>query len=221
MSVKRRALVTPSQYMYRSFAKKAKIYRAPSSKKFLLGNKVTTTLKYVHIGQLNPGAVGVPATYVFTANGLFDPDITSGGHQPRGFDELKNLFDHYYVTSSTIKLSVMASTAQAGAICGISLQDDATPEADMITAMENRICSYKPLAYGNGSITVNLGFNSKSFFDINDRQLYGTSSSNPSDQAYYVVFAQPTYATDLAAIDFMVEIQYTVTFSEPNNIAQS
>lgn len=202
-------------------SKRARLYKSPSMKKFLLGNKVSTTVKYVHYGQLNPGAVGTPATYVFSANGLYDPDITGVGHQPRGFDQLIALYDHYHVTSAQCILTVLQSADQAGSIVGIQLKDDPTPSVDMIQAMENRFVSYKGLTRGNGATVVKQGFNSKSFFDLNDRQLYGSNSANPSDQAFFVVFAQPTYAVDIGAVEFMVEIRYTVTFSEPNDVASS
>lgn len=189
--------------------------------KFLLGGKVTTNLKYVSHGQLNAGAIGVPDTYVFSANGLYDPDITGVGHQPRGFDQLMALYDHYNVNYSRIRVTFMASTTSGQPICGIMLNDDSIAESNMIQAMENRITSYKGLAYGNGVVDVFLRFNSKQFFDIKDRQLYGTSGSNPSDQAYFIIFVQPTYSVDIGAVDYVVEIDYNVTFSEPNNVAGS
>lgn len=189
--------------------------------RFLLGDKCTTTLKYLSYGQLNPGLAGIPATQVFSANGLYDPDITGVGHQPRGFDQIMQLYDHYNVNFSKIRVTFMASSNQAGTCCGISLIDDPSPEADMIQGMENRICSYKGLAFGNGAVDVFLRFNSKQYFDIKDRQLYGSVSGNPNDQAYFVVFVQPTYSVDLGAVDYLVEIDYNVTFSEPNNVGAS
>lgn len=190
--------------------------------KSLFGNSCRTTLKYVEKLQLNAGASGIPATYVFTANGLYDPNITGTGHQPRGFDQLKDLYDHYLVTKSTIKVTfVSGASSSVGQIVGIQLQDDSAPEADMIEAMEGRTCSYGPLPKNDSACVKTLSFNSKSFFSINDRLLYGQSNSNPSDQAFYVIFAQPMYNVDPAAIDVMVEIVYDVLWTEPNNLASS
>lgn len=205
-----------------STTKKRKIipYTAPS--KILLGKSLRTSLKYVEIIQLNPGVAGIPASYVFSANGLFDPNFTGVGHQPRGFDQLKVLFDHYIVMNSTIKVTFMSGASQSiSLICGVNLQDDSTAEGNMIEAMENRQCAYGPLPMQNSSLTRSLKFNSNSFFSIKDRDLYGTAGSNPADQAWYVIFAQPTYGTDAEACDVMVEITYDAVFSEPNNPASS
>ena len=204
-----------------SQAKRGKVTRRTYIPKSLFGNKVRNTLKYIEHFQLNAGAAGIPASYVFTANGLFDPNITGIGHQPRGFDQLKELFDHYHVVQSKIKVTFMpGSTAGPSQICGIMLQDDSTPEANMIQAMEGRNCVYGPLT-STVPLVKTLYFNSKTFFSIEDRLLYGTSTSNPSDQAYFVLFCQPTYSVDAPAIDVMVEIQYDTCWSEPNNVGKS
>lgn len=204
----------------KTVAKKAKT--TVSAPKNLLGNKTRVTHKYVEYLQLNPGAVGSPATYVFSANGMFDPNITGVGHQPRGFDQLRVLFDHYHVTKSTCKVTFMSGASQSiSLICGIQLKDDDTPVSDLLQDMENRNVCYGPLPYTSSSLTKQLTFNSKSFFDIKDRQLYGNGASNPADQAYFIVFAQPTYSVDSGALDVMVEIVYEATWSEPNDVSAS
>jgi len=204
-------------------SKKRKVsrVRVPRS---LFGNSTTTTLKYVEALQLNPGVAGVPATYVFSANGLFDPNITGIGHQPRGFDEIKPLFDHYLVKSSTIKVTFLQGGSQiVSHVCGVMLQDDATAESNMIEAMEGRTNSYGALSINGGPLTCNLSFNSSSFFNRakGQKDLLGAAGSNPADQAYFVIFTQPTYAVDSNACDVVVEINYLVEWSEPNNLAAS
>lgn len=202
-------------------AVKAKLIRQPKPK-VLLGSKVNTLLKYVHYGSLNPGTLGVPASYVFSANGLYDPDVTGAGHQPRGFDQLIQLYDHYVVRKSTIKVTFLAHSSNECNVCGIILQDDSSVSStDLITELESRNTTYGGLAYGNGSIMRKLDFNAKSFFNINDRLMYGTSSSNPSDQAYFVVFVQPTDTIDNNPVRIMVELIYDCEFSEPNNVGSS
>lgn len=202
--------------------KKAKIYRAPKNK-FLLGNSVRTTLKYIEVVSLNPGVAGVPATYVFSANGAYDPNWTGVGHQPRGFDQLAALYDHYYVMNSTIKVTYTSrySSSTESFVCGVQLQDDSGSEADMIRSMEGRNTKYCAIQSSGDSKIVSLKFNAQSFFSINDRLTYGDKTSNPSDQAFYIVFVQPPFAADQNAVECIVEIQYDIKFTEPNNVASS
>ncbi|HIA02129.1 MAG TPA: hypothetical protein EYN66_09490, partial [Myxococcales bacterium] len=45
--------------------------------------------------------------YRFRANGMFDPQVPLGGHQPRGFDEFMDAYDMFTVLGSKISVSWM------------------------------------------------------------------------------------------------------------------
>lgn len=192
----------------------------------LLGNSESVIHKYIEFGTLNAGAAGAPATVVFSANGMYDPNISGVGHQPRGFDQLGQLFDHYKVTNALIKVTFLQgnSSFTENAIVGVLLIDDATPPADCITELEQRNVVYTGLgATGSATKQVSLNFNSKSFFSKmrSGDSLIGTTSANPSDQGYFVVFVQSPNASDLPHVNYCVEIVYTATWMEPNNLASS
>jgi len=195
------------------------------SNRLLLGMSKTTVLSYCDYFSLNP-VVGNPATYIFSANGLFDPNITGVGHQPRGYDQLKSLFDHYTVTGSTIKVTACGpgtQTANFPLIFGVLLADDLTVETDQIYALESRKSSWAMLPANDESRTLYLDFNAKQFFGLSwkDDSYKGSINANPADQAYYQIFVQPMSAVDPAAITFCVEILYHVTWTEPNNVQVS
>lgn len=195
----------------------------PAVSKALLGNKQTVKLKYVEAFSLNPGASGVPATHVWSANGMYDPNISGVGHQPRGFDQLMALYDHYYVTSSTVTVDFgsVSNDAIAPFVCGITLQDDASPAGDMVQAMENRSAVYR-LTTDAVTPRLSLGFESKAFFSRFKNELLGSSGGNPTDQAYFIVFAQPANsASDLGNINCVITIEYTAILQEPNNVGAS
>ena len=63
--------------------------------------KMAATLLYSDQITLNPAA-GTVSKHVFSANGLFDPNITGVGHQPRGFDQYMALYNHYTVIGARI-----------------------------------------------------------------------------------------------------------------------
>jgi len=61
-----------------------------------------TRLRYFSVFTLNPGAAGSAGVQVFSANGLYDPDITSTGHQPRGFDQSSAMYKTFQVIKRMI-----------------------------------------------------------------------------------------------------------------------
>lgn len=188
----------------------------------LLGAKVTTKLRYIEKVTLNAAASGIPATYVFAANGVYDPNITGTGHQPRGFDQLALLFDHNYVVSSKIVVdfSTTSNLAVAPWCCGIVLDDDTTPGADMIEECEARVSNYK-LVNDYLSPRITLGFNSKTYFTRFKESLIGTGGANPSELALFTIFAQAVGASDLGNINCIVTIEFDVEFTEPKNVGAS
>lgn len=80
---------------------------------------------------------GALAIYVYTTNGLYDPNTTGIGHQPTGFDQLMALYNEYVVIGSTIKVSFTNSDETNAAICGISMLDYSTTDNDWKKYVEN------------------------------------------------------------------------------------
>lgn len=188
----------------------------------MLGAKVKTKLRYVETFTIDPPTAGLPGTYVFSANGLYDPNITGVGHQPRGFDQIMALYDHYYTHSAKITVDYgSTSNGNVAPWCGgIVLDDNSTPAANMIQECEQRAANYR-LSTDDNQPRITLGFNSKEWFSRFKESLLGTSGTNPSDQAYFIVFCQAVGTADLGKIDCIATIEYDVTFSEPKNVASS
>ena len=59
-------------------------------------------MRYVEEFELNPG-LGSVASYVFRANGLYDPNYTGAGHQPYGFDQWMTYYNQFTVLGSKMK----------------------------------------------------------------------------------------------------------------------
>ena len=74
--------------------------------KLAFPQEMKTTLRYVESFDLEPTSA-TAAGISLLANGLFDPEVSIGGHQPRGFDQYTELYHKFTVRSS--KLSVTFS----------------------------------------------------------------------------------------------------------------
>jgi len=53
---------------------------------------------------------GLTGHYVYRGNSLFDPDYSSGGHQPSGYNFWKQAYDRYRVFASRIKIHLISTT---------------------------------------------------------------------------------------------------------------
>ncbi len=190
------------------------------------------TLKYADVVTLDPGAAGAAANHVFSANGVFDPDITGTGHQPLAFDQWANFYNHVTVIGSRISVSYVSgsnSVSTGSLICGIDLSAGTTLEVNMNTLRERGRANYRIMTSadsGRAMTTVHKGYSAKKFHgrtDILDNDdLQGTFSSNPAEQAFYHVFAGPTdNATDSTAFSAQVLIEYICIMREPRQLVGS
>lgn len=191
-----------------------------------VARKMITKIRYAEQFDLNPTAATAIAA-IYSANGCYDPRIATGGHQPRGFDQLMALYDHYVVLGSKIQVH-FDNTGNAGAAqVGIALKDNSTGDTDIENYMENGnlVQKYAGPA-GAPQTTLSMGCNPNKFLGrskpLADSQLKGSTSSNPTEQAYYHVFAADTDGlTNLAAIHCTVTIDYIVALIEPKQPTKS
>lgn len=206
----------------RRYRRKKKKYKIPT----IISSRHTCRLKYLEQVDLNPGTGG-SAHQVFRANGLFDPNASVGGHQPRGFDQMMALFDHYTVIGAKIRADFMSTGNTTNHICLISTQDDAVTQTDPAAYIENKYTTYK---YQGGSdtqpVTITKAVNPAKFLGrtnpLDDDELRGDALADPTEGVFFHVstFA-PNFTGNPDIINTMVSIEYVVVFSEPKLIPGS
>lgn len=198
--------------------------RRRAKKKTLLGNSFKTQLKYWSYADQTP-ATGTLQNQINSANGLYDVDITGVGHQPRGFDQLIEMYDHATVVKATCVAKFMIHNNDPPAYCVLRLKDNDTPDTSGTNALESRNVVYG-MATSEKPLTLKLTFNAKQFFGqkdvVGEKDYQNSVSSNPSEQAY---FHMSTFnlnsATYTDAINVAYTIYYDAVFTEPRNPAQS
>jgi len=192
------------------------------------GKFKTVKHHYTESILLNPSA-GTPADHVFSANGMYDPNITGTGHQPYGYDQLAAIYNESCVITS--KCTVTCWNNQSGlpfwiAIC---LRDDPTSiSSDVSTVRESPGIVSKllgPSASGASVGSVTMSFDVKKFFDVKDpsdcEELRG-GSANPAEQGYYHVLMIPQNGVDdLGQNVLTVDIEYTAQWSGPKILPSS
>lgn len=212
----------------------ATIYANPKFYNNLFPARQVRTLKYGSVISLNV-STGLGAGHVYTANGLFDPDITGTGHQPMGYDQMMSLYHHYTVTTARIKATMvhLGSAGGTPALCGIVVSSD-TAINTMDTAEEFLEHPQRSNYKLSGSVTgepatnqMNLQLDVAKFFGktkssmVNADLYRGAIGLNPAEQVYFHIMANSVSSADAGIVSFIVTIEYDVVFTEPKTLVQS
>jgi len=190
-------------------------------------------LYYDQTIAISASVTGAAASYVYSANGLYDPDITGTGHQPMGFDQLMLFFEQYHVYRSSILVRVTAYQVPVPVTVCLTLNPDTSLSTTAGVLMENGLCTSQ-LIPGNlsgqtGAVhTLQLDCdvlkyfrrNKKSF--ANDPDLAGGVASNPNEQVYFGISVwQSAGLSTTANVSVNVLLFYDAIFTEPRKVAQS
>lgn len=196
-----------------------------SGANYPLPDSTVRMLRYA--GQFSINApIATAGGYVFSANGLYDPDISGTGHQPYGFDQLMAMYNHYEVLSSCIRVSCFNSSEPIGFFIGVKLDDNGTSTPDAELILEQPHWNAQAILSNQGARCVQVfnQFNQKKFFGdkSGDRSTWGDVAANPTEQAYFIVAVVPvTSSQDVPSIPFVAEIEYKVKFHEPKELGKS
>jgi len=222
-TIRRRALSAgagPTVNMTRGSARFPRMYNMP------MPQALITTMRYTEPFSINP-PVGTSGYYVFSANGLYDPNITGTGHQPMGFDQLMTFYNHYEVIGAKIKFSVVPGAEVTGFNFGIKLDDSSQPAATGIdTICEHAMTNWRthPGTGLSNGFDVYSSYSAKRFFGdrAGDRETWGDSAANPADQAYFICFiAGLTTLQDIGSIPCFAAIEFVVKFHEAKDLTFS
>lgn len=184
-----------------------------------------TTLKYVQSGSLNPGVAGVNAVQVFRANGMYDPDYTGAGHQPRGFDEWMAIYDHYFVKRSKIVVEFHNGDGSLEVMCGVALRDDFATETDPNNYQEQdsagRMLGRVGSSHNHAMLTKYFTYSTQNYAKYTTEQNKGSVSSNPTEQSYFHCWVGQPWGGDASNTYYTATIYYSVLFTELKDMIQS
>ncbi len=151
----------------------------------LLGNRVSLKHRFWKQVSIDPGA-DLAAANVFSANGIFDPDITNGSTQVRGFDQISVLYDHYTVIGSKCTVNFYC---ESPVLVGIALRDSNVTTTNALDYMEGRNVhsGFIGSTNGPGLKTIIVKAPISKFLGrphlLSEDDCRGSLASNPQEQA--------------------------------------
>lgn len=217
--------------------RKAKVYRPLP----LNGFADQCVCRHRYTDQFNITASGVTQTsnsVSYSANGMYDPEtsIGPGQFQPKGFDEMMTVYQHYHVLGAKATIQCVASDQDdvTGFLWGCKLTDQTgTLVARSFEDLYETRGLIKRIAQVNNpgsSFTraqkLSCNYSAKKVhgknFVITDRN-QGTSGSNPSEGSFFEVVLCPLAGnvTTAQTIPFIITIDYIVRYSERKALERS
>lgn len=179
---------------------------------------------------------GNAVTYFYSANGMFDPNITGTGHQPIGFDQMMLMYEQCTVIKSSIQVTFNIGAGLTVNV-GVALFPDASGLTNPSQLVENGLIRYKTVTSGSNTFqnqdvktTVRLDCDVARYFGrrgvrvlLNDDNLYTTAAANPVEQVYYGIVAWQLSpdASTTTAVGFDVLISFDVIYWEPRKLIES
>lgn len=181
-----------------------------------------TTMCYrSQYNSVNPTAGGLAAVHVFSANGLYDVDITGTGHQPTGFDQLMDLYDHYVVSKCRAVVTFTNQDASNRQTVCLAALDNLGTFTDIRRYIENGDCAFTELDLSSSANSmktltyeVDVLKRQGRVGKLSDPELKGTNSSNPAESCFLHVVAQPHTSVDAAAVGVNATFYFDVVFIE-------
>jgi len=188
-------------------------------------DQLAITHKFVTTLSLS-SASGIMANYIFSANGLYDPNITGTGGQPLYFDQCAALYDHYTVKASRCKIMLAGNGSVSGpqVYACLALDDDTntnyTSVADLIS---DDVASWGLTGgVANKPLYLKAKWNAKKSYGIldaaTDSVMSGTAAANPSEQTYYRFAIQEAGFSATATVNFLCEIEYDTVWRERKDV---
>lgn len=182
-------------------------------------------LRYSDTVSITSSAGGL-GFYKFRANSVFDPDFDSTGHQPMGFDQWAQLYNHYIVVGAKITIKSLAGTLSSAAAIGCYISDDTSlPYTSLDGFIEAKRGSWRTMSFQRTAISLYTNFSTKKFFNVTDvkdnfDRLGALVGENPSESAFFNIYYVDLNG-DTTSVNAMVTIDYIVDFSEPKDMVQS
>jgi hypothetical protein len=178
-------------------------------------NTIITKLRYC-TNMILSATAGGSAITVFSANSIFDPDVTNTGHQPMYHDQYAAIYKNYAVLGSRIQVEFINNNSSTGVIGSITGDSNST----IPTSVDNRseqsnsvsvACepASRHVLFMNYSPEKNMGIVSST--DGYSQTPFGSS---PVDQYYYGIGLCNIDPGASANAYIRVEVEYTVKCSE-------
>lgn len=216
---------------YRNSLRRRKAYSSIRNRNPVTADVLFVKLKYNYNGSVTGGATS-ETSYKWRGNSLYDPDVTSTGTQPMGYDQYSTFYDYCTVLGSKITLRILPG---ADTVCQFCVYPQ-TISASTAVGQALREVPYGRTAtggiyniQGNQFVKLRNYMSTSRMFcvskqEIKDNVLFThTSGTNPVDVWFWILTAQTQGGAVASSLNFTfdVQIDYYVMFKRRTQLTVS
>lgn len=192
-----------------------------------LGFPKTVKMAHRYYQTFDLGNIGgAVARAQFVCNGMYDPDVAVGGHQPLYFDQMSGVYDHYTVIASRITLTMnQASTGNTSASVALWINDDTTATPTLTALQEQSSASIGVLSPINANpLVLTKAWSAKKAFGgsvLGNDNLQGSASANPAEVQVFDISVWPQNLTSTQSYNCQVLIEFIAVWDEIRDVGTS
>lgn len=201
-----------------TYSGRTTVFRTP-----IVSDRVIVDLPYVEFLQRT--SVAVSDEYVYTGNGIFDPNVTGGGGQPMGFDEWCGFYLRHRVIGATISVelsNLTASPLHFTIFPSLLSTGAANIQEAMAQPYNTRVNVGGISAYPIATLDASMSSSKIWGQNVNFDDLFaGSNSANPTRLWYWVLNAFNADNATLVVYTILVKITYKTVFWDRAVLAMS
>ena len=164
------------------------------------------------------------SSYGFNLNSVYDPDRSSTGHQPYGYDQLSALYNRYRVINCSWRINVASDSVVRAVAMATNDFTSFAGVSDMVERPRARYIVQQPGAPSQvltGTVSIpSLVGRSKAQYMADDRYQAETNA-NPQELALLWVAAQNMSDASINGITCTIILEYTVEYFDLKTLTGS
>lgn len=182
---------------------------------------VAIKMRYNDIKTLTSTA-GAYNVHQFNISSVYDPDYTSVGHQPYGYDQISGLFSAYCVRYAEVILKVQAPTSPMRVWLEPKF-NSATVSSNM-SLISERVRTYS-FGVSDSPVVRKFRVYLPSLAGVTwewwKRECASVPSASPTTSTYFNIYTQAVDTVTTCTLCYEIEIKYDVLFTQPTAQNQS
>lgn len=190
--------------------------------RYSLPLRAKNVMRYASTTDITMNGAG-EAVVAWNANGMYDPEVALGGHQPLYFDQLSAIYNHWHVVASKIRIRIVPLFGAIGTLnATVLIDDDQTLSAAATTARERpgAVSWLASAAEDDNGRTIY--WNAQKTFGgniIDNDDLKGTAAADPSELSTFFLYLSGGTLDNPWRV--YADIEYTAVWSELKSMAGS